>query len=120
LEHTNKLEVEVAGLGEAAVGRTVAEEALASALKTNTTLLKGLKRTKERVSAGQARLKDIHKEDVKKRDAQHKREKHTLEVQVHKTEAKVEALTAQVIALQKELQQAKAVRVQHESPVVGL
>ena len=120
LEKTNKLEVKVAGLGEAAVGRSMAEEALASARKTNTSLMKGLKRTKERVTAGQARLKNIYKEDAKKRDAQHKREKHALEIEVNKTQAKVEALTAQVSALQKELQQAQAVRVLHVSPVVGL
>ena len=107
MEKTNKLEVKVAGLGEAAVGRSVAEEALASARKTNTSLMKGLKRTKERVTAGQARLKNIYKEDAKKRDAQHKREKHALEIEVNKTQAKVEALTAQVSALQKELQQPK-------------
>jgi hypothetical protein len=119
LEHTNKLiEAKVADVGEAAVGRTVAEEALASTLKTNTSLMKGLKRTKERVTAGQARLKNNHKEDAKKRDAQHKREKHALEIEVNKTKAEVDALTAQVIVLQEELQQAKAVRALGASPVV--
>jgi hypothetical protein len=120
LEHTNKLEEKVACLGEAAVGRSVAEEALASALKTNTSLVKGLKRTKERVTAGQKRLKEAYKEDANKRDAKHKGEKRALEIEVNKTQAIVQALTAQVIALQEELQQAKAVRVLHASPVVGL
>ena len=121
LEHTNKLEEKVACLGEAAVGRSVAEEALASALKTNTSLVKGLKRTKERVTAGQKRLKEAYKEDANKRDKQHKGEKRALEIEVNKTQAKVQALTAQVIALEEELQQAKAVRVLlHASPVVGL
>ena len=110
----------VACLGEAAVGRSVAEEALASALKTNTSLVKGLKRTKERVTAGQKRLKETYKEDANKRDEQHKGEKCALEIEVNKTQAIVQALTAQVIALQEELQQAKAVRVLHASPVVGL
>ncbi len=118
MEHTNKLVAKVADLGEAAVGRAVAEEALARTLKTNRSLIKGLKRTKERVTAGQARLKNNHKEDGKKRDAQHKREKHALEIEVNKTKAEVDALTAQVIALQEELQQAKAVRALNASPVV--
>ncbi len=72
------------------------------------------------MTAGQKRLKETFKEDASKRDAQHKGEKRALEIELNKTQAIVQALTAHVIALQEELQQAKAVRALHASPVVVL
>ncbi len=126
--HTSNLEATVANLCEADVRRAETEQALASANKNNAPLTKRLKGMQERRTALLARLKVKKKAEAKNTEEKHKaevqalqsevnatKEKHKAEVQVlqsevYATKEKVRVLTAQVIALEEELQAAKAVR----------
>ncbi len=119
---TSTLEAKVADLCEADVRRAEAEHALASANRKNASLMKGRKGIQDRGKARLARLKvnkmeegktteEKHKAEAKNTEEKHKAEVELLQSEVKATKEKAGVLTAQVIALEEELQEAKAVRL---------